>query len=564
MPENNNIPKRFGFNLRLHRGALSWNSFLREKNDDCLIDNHAYTFFLEGVLLNKALLLNSYAQLDFQSLVQFFFQSKKTRFWSEFEGEFRGFFYEKECGELWVFTNPIASQQVFYHQHSDQLFIDTSLVRLVHSMYQFQVTVNPSVENLLMLLCVGNQLENQTPIDQVSKIRDGHHLHIQISSNTLSEQAYFQIDESQQFQGSKHQALQAIHELFSMGVGFEFEKDLEQNTRHLALLSGGLDSRMTLLYAIQMGYKPAMAFCFSHSNYWDHTISQNIAEQFHIPYHFVALDGGEFLQNIDQLALIAEGLTQYTGGIHVHYALQHLHFEDFSLFHSGHIGDGVLGGLNSRPKPTPPSHFKVVANPEILPLVSTQLQEIMSRYQKEEMFLIRNLAYNRTVLGAKVLQQMRYQTSPFTTKEFLKLAISLPENWKFQQKIYIEWITKYCPQATKFPWERTALLPNAHWKTSFGERYFKRLHHMKHKHWDKNPAPMSMAPYAYYFEQSRKLQNTYQAYYQDNLHRLEPYPELKHWVQKLYNTGQFKQMSQAINLLAIMKLFLDESNYPHS
>ena len=71
-------------------------------------------------------------------------------------------------------------------------------------------------------------------------------------------------------------------------VLLEYQKDTEFGTDHLALLSGGLDSRVAMMYAIKNNEKPGNALCFSQSKYFDHTISEKIAADFDIHYEYVA------------------------------------------------------------------------------------------------------------------------------------------------------------------------------------------------------------------------------------------------------------------------------------
>ena len=129
--------------------------------------------------------------------------------------------------------------------------------------------------------------------------------------------------------------------------------------------------------------------------------------------------------------------------------------------------------------------------------------------------MLRNVAYNRTVLGAHVFQQKRYQTPPFMTKDFLRLAISLPEEWKFNHRFYLDWVREHCPEATKYRWERTLMKPNAHWKTNFGDQVLKRGFKILNNKILKTPQNSSMYPYQFYFDQDAEIQWFYQKYFDD-------------------------------------------------
>ncbi|MFP3507692.1 hypothetical protein, partial [Burkholderia sp. SIMBA_062] len=90
----------------------------------------------------------------------------------------------------------------------------------------------------------------------------------------------------------------------------------------------------------------------------------------------------------------------------------------------GQIGDGILGGFNSEPKSKAPSQYKIIVNKSFLPKIQENLDQVFKNYEREEIFLLKNLAYNRTVLGVQVMQDKAYLLSPFMTKEFIKFSIS--------------------------------------------------------------------------------------------------------------------------------------------
>ncbi|MFM9745649.1 hypothetical protein ACKI2C_49695, partial [Streptomyces brasiliscabiei] len=60
------------------------------------------------------------------------------------------------------------------------------------------------------------------------------------------------------------------------------------------------------------------------------------------------------------------------------------------------------------------------------------------------------------------------------TKDFLKFAVSLPPEWKFNHRFYLEWISRHCAEATHYKWERTLMKPDAYWKIIFGDKLLKR------------------------------------------------------------------------------------------
>ena len=544
-----------GFSIIVSEQNVDVKSFISNDYDDFFVQTENFVFLLEGVLLNKKKLLHEYAVKNFETLLLDLFAQKKEGLIKEFEGEIRGFIYDKIANSLFVFTNITSTQRVFYGKFGKQIFVDTNLVRFNETLKNAGIPSEPDLDSLYQFLCFSNLPERKTPIIGISKVLDAHYLEIDCNDLKISEKEYFNLSEVATFKRNKDFAIDKIHEVFTDSVLMEYQKDTELGKNHLSLLSGGLDSRVAMMYAMQNNEIPDNALCFSQSGYFDHTISEKIAENFGIHYEFIPLDGGKFLYKIDELTEISEGMVFYTGGIHVSHAVEKMKYENFGLFHSGQIGDGVLGGFNSEPRRKKPTQFKIVVNDTFLPKVQESLSQILKNYETEELFLLRNIAYNRTLLGAHVLQQKRYQTSPFMNRDFLKLAISLPEEWKFNHYFYIEWINKHCKESTKYQWERTLMKPNAKWKTVFGDQFLKRSFRILNEKILRTPQNASMYPYQYYYDNDRKMQEFYQDYFNKNLHRIENYPELLADVKMLFQSKNFHIKTQAINILSIFKLY---------
>lgn len=544
-----------GFSIFIHNDQVQINHYFENKTyDSVFIETSEVTILLEGVILNKKDLLKNSSDTFKDYLGQSYLE-KNWRVIQQLEGEFRGCIWDKQKKKILIFTNPTSTQRVFYAKINNKFFADSDLVRLSKTIKEHRISLAPDMISLYQLLAIGNLLENRTPIEDVYKISDSHFLEIDCERNIVSEKEYFNVSEIEYYSKAKQNAVDDIHEVFTEAVKWEYEKDIELNTSHLAFLSGGLDSRMAMFYAIQNKFDIGCALCFSHSGYLDEKISREIASDYKLPYEFVSLDNGSFLKKIDELTKISEGTSVFSGGIHVQYALDNLSFQDFAIFHGGQIGDGILGGFNSEPRAKSPTEYKIIVNQNFLPKIQSDLQKVMKNYEREEIFLLKNLAYNRTVLGTQVLQQKSYHLSPFMTKDFIKLSLSLPEEWKYKHKFYFEWMAKHCKEATKYTWERTLMKPDAHWKVKFGDTFLKRGYLLLYNKILQSPEKASMYPYQYYFDSTPDIQRYYQNYFNENIGRLESYPELREEVTNLFSKNTFYYKCQAINVLSIFKLY---------
>ncbi|MFC4686424.1 hypothetical protein ACFO4P_05670 [Epilithonimonas pallida] len=546
-----------GFRIHIVDNHGKTSSFFVKDYDSFVINDDQVEIAVEGVILNKKKLLQNSGFSDFTDFFLDLYQKVNVNSIKELDGEFRGYIWDKLGHKLFVFTNPTSTQSVFYTKHDQQIFIDSSLVRLTKTLKENKISVTPDIQNIYKLLTFGNMLENDTPVENIFKILDGHFIEVDLNNLAIVEKKYFDLEGIDYYKSSRENAIHDLDSIFSDNILMEYEKDNELNSKHFALLSGGLDSRIALLYANQLGEKPDEAFCFSQSGYLDETISRQIAKDNDIPYTFQSLDGGSYLNYIDQLTELSQGCGLFTGGIHIQYAFENLENKDFKIIHSGSIGDGILGGFNTVPYKQKPGEFKIVINGKFLPKVKSDFDKILNQYESEELFYLRNVAYNRTILGSRVIQQFGYQTSPFMSKKILEFAISLPEKWKINQKLYLDWLNQCMPNAADYIWEKTGMKPNAQWKSTIGPKVKKRISKIWNAKITKKPNKTSMYPYEFYYNNSRDIQNYYQNYYSDNIWRLENYPELKNDVRQLFEQKDFFQKSQGINILAIFKLFFN-------
>ena len=549
---------RNGFKIFVAENEIKSSVFFEDKYDSFVVKNESLEIAIQGVILNKKELMQTHRTSDFTS---FFVELYKKSSWSvikELEGEFSGYIIDRIKQRLFVFTNPTATQKVFYYKENKNIFFDTSLVRLSQSIKEKNILISPDLNVIYELIAFGNVLLDHTPIKNVKKIMDGNVIILDLNDLMIHSHSYFEVTNLNPYSGNKKDAVDQLNYIFRNGIKLEYEKDIEFGMTHFSLLSGGLDSRMSVLTAVDQGYKPDDVFCFSQSDYFDQTISQKIAIDYGLNYSFVPLDGGEFLKKIDELTTVSEGCSLYTGGIHVYHAFEKLKTNSHKIIHSGLSGDTILGGFVSEPKKKKPDYKLLLVNKTFLYKIENRVNVILNSYESEEIFLLRNRTYNRIVLGSQVLKNFNHcQTSAFMTKDFTQFALSLPENWKYNHEFYFLWLNTHCKESSKYLWEKTLTKPNALWKKKWGEMVNKKIYKAYVNYILKKPELTSMYPYQVYYKNSKDIQNYYDNYFKDNIWRLEHYPELKSDVEFLFTQKDFFQKSQAVNVLAIFKLFFN-------
>lgn len=542
-----------GFGINVNQGQLQKEiRFTNGNFDNISFESFSMEFALEGVVINYSKLLSAYALSDREELFSFLFQKNGINFLNELEGEFCGYVYDKTEQKFYLFMNFTATRKLFYYQSENLFIADTNLLKLKTKLDGAGISTQFNKEAAYSILVCSNLLENMTPLEGVKRLMDRQYVLVDLRKNQFELKEYFSWENISRFSGTKDQAIDLIHETFEEGVKLEYSKDENLGLNHFALLSGGLDSRMAVLYAGRLGYKLNEVLCFSQKGYLDEIIARQISEKYDLPFLFVPLNGGEYLKDVDDISSVSEGIVRFTGGIHTNYAYQFINKENLGLIHSGQLGDGVLGGFNKKPLKIPPSTQKIVVSNFLFDKFSHSFQKITNQYDSEELFLLRNVGFNRAVLGSFIAEDYTYQTSPFMTSFFMKLAISLPETWKFKQKLYLEWLSRHCAEASQFKWERTLLKPTAAWKTKFGDVVMTRAYRFIQEKILQNHEGSKMANYEYYFNRNKNIHGFITGYFTDNISKIKDI-DLREDMSRMYNEGNFNEKMLVITVLGSNK-----------
>lgn len=536
-----------GFQINIKSTKVDYKIFSKTEDfDNYIVDYQDILIVIEGVILNSK-------EFDFKNN-SFPFHSLYTAFGKDFiqqlEGEIVGFIYDRNLNKIYTFTNFTGTRKLFYYKNQDQIIIDTSLIRLVDELKTAQLNYTLDEFTMYCLLVFGYTLENYTAIKEVKKLCDAEILTVEVNSLQTVVDSYH--ISSNPFQGKKEDALVEINSLFTEATILEFEKDKELNKESFALLSGGLDSRMTLIVALQNGFIIDEAFCFSQKGYWDEKIARQIAKDYKIPLHFVPLNGGQYITDIDKTFKVTEGLVNYASIIHTQFAFNSVDKNRFGLIHSGQLGDGYLGTFNKHPYKHPPTKEKAVLNHRMYHQIEDKFLSILKNYDREEIYFTRNVGYNRAVLGSYLAENISYQTSPFMYSKLVKLAQSLPENWKFNQQIYIDWINEYQKAATKYTWERTLLKPTSNFNTILGDKVVRRFYNLMINKILKRSDLGNMTAYNYYYQHNENLKNEIENYFNETIDLVES-PELKRDLITQFNAGDFNEKSMVLTVLSVIR-----------
>lgn len=543
-------------------------------NDRIFLDTERYTVIVEGVVLNNHELMDKYSSDSWASCVIKMYEADGEAFFDSFRGSFSGALYEKSADKWIIYTGHTGEKQVFYAQVPGGYLFGSEMRFMVETLKHNELPVTLDKTGCYMSLTHGFCIEDRTLVSEVHKLIAGHY--IRLTPSGLDIIQYHRFSNKPNPDITQEEAIEGIDKLFRQAVKRQFEKDREYGYRHLACLSGGLDSRMTVWVAHEMGYTDQTNIDFSQSGYLDFTVSQQIAIDLHHDYFFHPLDGGDFIPRYKFSPEITYGSGFLMGQ---GYSLEKIiDYEPFGIFHTGQLGDVILGSYLPKAEYT---QLKISdgANSSIL-IDRLNNYELLCYYTNSEEFRLYNRGLNGINQGLLTFQENTESCSPFMDVDFFSFCLSIPLSLRVNHKIYIDWVLAKYPDAAKYIWEKTGRiitpikenkprymsirgLKVPHFSDPAFPGYFKgfilrRLGLRKKGQLPKTivlDTPNSMNPVDYWYRTNPCLKSFLNSFW-DNCSPIIPYEDLHADMESLINEDALLDRLQCLSVLAAISLII--------
>ncbi|MFG6380227.1 MAG: asparagine synthase C-terminal domain-containing protein [Lachnospiraceae bacterium] len=406
--------------------------FLQNKEGDIYI--------IEGYILNKKDLIYRFKGETWINALENMKLQKKDYF-MDFRGSFSGASYCLKDDEWIFYTNHLGDCQVFYWNQDDKFIVTSDMNWMVDALKSKGMVYTLNKKAAMSIMSYGWVEGDETIIAEVKKILPGHCIKIK---NILSVYQYHRFVNTKFTSQSEDEIIEEIDKKFCHAVKLEYEKDREYGYKHIATLSGGLDSRMNVWVAKEMGYDPITAITFGQSRGEDISISNQIATKLRIPHFIKNLDDADFFNNIPNAVKDTFGLIAVAGTIHGDSMLQCLDLSKFGIIHTGQAGDAILG-----------SRWKCHIKPSSLVGSDSNIALIPynRNWENEELYFFYERVMHWTLgIHCKQYEQSMY-ASPFIQVDFMEYCLSIPLRYRYEHYIYKKWILKKHPKAADFNWE---------------------------------------------------------------------------------------------------------------
>lgn len=546
-------------------------------NDKVFLEDPDGIVLIDGVVLNNHQLMAKYAADNWGHCIKLMYRQNGDAFFKEFRGSFSGVLYDKGEDKWLIFTDHIGDKQVFYSKTPDGFLFGSEIGFLVEARKENGLPVSIDEIGCYMSLTHGFCIDDKTLVREVHKLIAGHYY--KVTQNGVSICRYHQFDNIPDELLTEKEAIEGIDRLFRNAIKLQFEKDHEYGYRHLACLSGGLDSRMTVWVSHQMGYTDQLNITFSQSGYLDFSVAQQIAIDLHHDWLFKPLDGGDCIDLIDDVTPITYGSANFFGLAHGKSMEDLINYEPFGIIHTGQIGDSIIGSFFKKNEFNP--EYKLGQSAYSLELIDRLSDyQIQENYKNEEIFCLYTRAFTGANQGLLTFQENSESCSPFLDVDFLEYCYKIPLKLRFGHRIYFDWILQKYPEAAEYVWEHTGQkikpLENRDLKYAevMGRRFpvpgnpeflrwlkgslLRRLGIRKKGQKTSTPELASnnnMNPVDYWYRTNPHLKEFMDNYWKDNKY-LIPEGQLKEDMTHLYKDCVLYDKLQCLSVLSAIKLIL--------
>lgn len=540
------------------------------KNNDFIIKRNTLNKFLgdkvfeereksiiitEGVILNKLQLMEKYGLQTFPQTIEYMYANNGETFFDEFRGSFSGGYFDKEKG-IWLFyTNQIGDKPLFYYKGGNNMIAASSVNYIIEVLKSMGISYSINEKAVYDVLTYGFMASgkgNDTLVEGVLRLKAGTCLKYDTRQNKTEFIRYRLFTNTKLLNENltEDDIIEELDVRFREAVALEFEKDKEYGYISLASLSGGLDSRMTTWVAKRLNYD-MLNVTFSQNGYLDEKIAKKIVSYLGNEWIFKSLDDAKFLKDIDNIIEMNYGLSQYMGISHGNSLGKYLNFDNIGIWHTGQLGDVIIGSYSQAD-----TGYKPIK--EIKRANSTFLADRIDRsnfneYENEEMFILytRGLGILCSQLAHTNYTEMM---SPFLDVDFLEFCLSIPLKFREGEKLYQRWVIKKYPDAAGFKWERInskitdpEFIRKLNQIRQRGPYKLARILGLKFKKLD---LYSSMNPLNYWYATNRDVREFMDNYFHNGMKELHVSNLLRTDMVNMYEKGNVMEKTQVLTAIS--------------
>lgn len=374
--------------------------------------------------------------ISFESFKRAYF-SEGINFISRLNGSWLIYIHDKFNNVKYVATDQYSDQSIYYSHSEKGLYISNSIWNVLEK----TDGSNPHLSELgcNQMLNFGQCFKDFTLFKNVKKLIAGHFIEID-SNHEFSTKKYHQFI-VHDIEIDKDSILKKLDALFNQAVQRQFKIDEYLGfSRSTCFLSGGMDSRNTVLTAKRLGFN-IKALSFGSADSHDLAIASEICKHNGIDHQIRHFDFSKPNDSFIAAIKSSDGLTSLEHVLDTFHNGKSIDLNYIGVLHTGQIG-AIIG-----------------SRPPIFQRSQNLISELGVSFNNKNEFIetIYEKSFNGDLIGNKISRNQTIALSPYLDLDFANFSMGLNENLKLRRKLYLEWIINSKPEQASYPWSATGL-----------------------------------------------------------------------------------------------------------
>ncbi|CAA6810246.1 MAG: Asparagine synthetase (Glutamine-hydrolyzing) 1 [uncultured Sulfurovum sp.] len=499
-----------------------------------IIENSEYIFVFEGFLFD---IENFETQQDF--LENRINLKNIKNFLNELDGIFSLFLYLKTEEKIILAGDHLASMKLFYSKVGDTFIFSSDLFDITAYYRETAKAMEIDLDATYFFLGFGSIVSNKTLFQNINKLEPSSYLEFDIKLNQISVHKYATLNFEKDHTLLENDIVDKYEELISKAIDRIVNLHSRYNLEYLSGLSGGLDSKSMLIALHQKNIKKITTFTFAEYHSLDQKIAQTVASKLGFIHNFIALDKGNCLQyNFESALKASNGMVALHTLLHSYNSFININTNPFGLLLTGQIGDAIFGSHFIGEKSikayiTSKSHYGKV--PEFIYNKIGFMNELLDEYShgNSEAYIYEGRISNGTMYGDIILRDSIDSITPFYSKALLDFTLTVPEEHRVGEEIYIKWLKKYHPKVLMFKWDKCDCKPTSKVKVQFLKYIYTIKNAIKKRMKLKYDG---MNPFDVWYRENLAILENLDTLYEENIDVLNFNTELKNDVVSLYHS----------------------------
>ena len=506
-------------------------------DDKTILKTSNYLVVVDGVILNRIQLQKKCSTDKWGECLIQLYEENGEQFFTLLRGSYIGAIYDIKCDKWIIFRNPLGGHPLYYS--TENIYVSTDITWLYDIMKENNVCLHLDPIGVRMVLetDLGMTIDNYTICKEVKKLHPCCYLVYE--NGELTEKQSYTIKREEVKLSSEDDYLEMIDETYKNAVKRQFGKDDEYGYKHVACLSGGIDSRMTVWIAHYLGWDKQLNITSSSSGWYDETVARQIAKDLNHEWLFKPMDDANFMYQVDESTRVTGGCRAFYGVMHMEclYSLIDYEGANLGILHTGSQGEifkgeAVVNGSLNKKRNFYLDYLKSLDVTTTLDYSDPEICTIMNKYLQVDQ-------------GDSM--------SPLLDLDFFEMSMRIPAYLRKDEYIYKQWVTKKHPDANKYVWANSGL--------PYGSNRFNpRLPVIgvplylfpKYLKYKMGSGTFGMNPFNRFYDRNKGLKEYYDSY-ACYINTIEG-NDLRSKILEYFNSSNIIKRMKAISILSAIKL----------